>query len=76
MKQTTINKHYTNLCATLGDVEYKLEQLNARRHALLAELRHMDSLLPAMNEAEKAQEQQALQQAMAAARSGQSEKEA
>lgn len=61
--QNTINKRYTDLCAKLGDTEFRLGQLQARKKALQAELQHMEIVLPQMTDLEQASQQAAAQQA-------------
>lgn len=71
MKQESINKRFTNLCAMLGEIEFRLKVLTERRDALVSELKQMDVILPALIEQDKALEQAqqtAAQQALLASK--------
>lgn len=39
-----INEHYTQLCARLGDVQFKLSKLEHQRFQLVDEIRRLEQL--------------------------------
>ena len=41
---STLDQRYRQLCTELGDCEYQLEVLNAKKSKLLAEIGHLDRL--------------------------------